>query len=97
MENFPTPVCNRCGSKLIEVKRKVEKSATLQSPVTTTSYKCSNKDCQREIEKKMAELAQKRKDLEAQQAARQAEKEQAQALLQAQKAANPRQISKKKK
>lgn len=97
MQNFPKPTCNRCGSPLIEVKKKVEKSSTLQSPVTTTSYMCSNKECQHEIEKKIAELAQKRKELEAQQAARQAEKEQAMALLQAQKAAQPRQLSKKKK
>lgn len=62
---FPIPRCSRCGSKLIEVKRKSEKSAGQQSPVTTIVYKCSDKSCQAEIDRKMAELRKRRKEQEA--------------------------------
>ncbi len=69
MSKFPTPTCSRCGSKLILLKEKVEKSQNQQSPTTTVTYKCTNKECQAAADKKMAELLQRKKDLEALQAA----------------------------
>lgn len=77
MSNFPIPNCSRCGSKLIQLKEKVEKSSIQQSPVTTIVYKCSNKECQAEIDRKQKELAQKRAELEALQAANAAAAEEA--------------------
>lgn len=63
--HFPVQTCNRCGKNLIELKRKVEKSATQQSPITTTVYKCSDKACQAEIDRKMAEMRKRREEQEA--------------------------------
>lgn len=43
--------CNQCGSFLYTVGKKIEKIDNY-SPVTVTIYKCSNKDCQDDIDKK---------------------------------------------
>lgn len=43
--------CNQCGSPLYIVGKKIEKIDNY-SPITVTIYKCSNKDCQEDIDKK---------------------------------------------
>ena len=43
--------CNQCGSDLILVKEIIEEK-DLPSPVITTIYRCSSKECQEEIDKK---------------------------------------------
>lgn len=44
------PVCNQCGSKLIFVGKSETKDTF--SKVVTTIYKCSDKNCQSDIEKR---------------------------------------------
>lgn len=43
--------CNQCGSFLYVVGKKIEKIDNY-SPITVTLYKCSNKKCQDDIDKK---------------------------------------------
>lgn len=43
--------CNQCGSPLLIVGKKIEQIDNY-SPITVTIYRCSNKDCQSEIDKK---------------------------------------------
>ena len=43
--------CNQCGADLILVKKIIEEK-DLPSPVTALLYRCSNKSCQEEIDKK---------------------------------------------
>jgi len=43
--------CNQCGSDLILVKTIIEDKNS-PSPVTNLIYRCSNKSCQKEINKK---------------------------------------------
>lgn len=43
--------CNQCGSPLLIVGKKIEQIDNY-SPVTVTMYKCSNKECQSDIDKK---------------------------------------------
>lgn len=43
--------CNQCGSLLYIVGKKIEKIDNY-SPITVTLYKCSNKECQDDIDKK---------------------------------------------
>lgn len=43
--------CNQCGSPLFIVGKKTEQIENY-SPVIVTMYKCSNKDCQDDIDKK---------------------------------------------
>lgn len=43
--------CNQCGADLILIKTVIEEK-DLPSPVTTLIYRCSNKECQEEIDKK---------------------------------------------
>lgn len=44
--------CNQCDSKLIVVKKKTEKIEGNRSPVTFVTYRCSDKTCQEDIDKK---------------------------------------------
>lgn len=53
-----TPKCRICGSELIFVKKVTEQIENYKSEVTTTVYRCSNKECQDDIDKK-TELRQK--------------------------------------
>lgn len=46
--------CNQCGSPLIVFKKKTQKIENYLSPITVTVYKCTNKQCQRDIDKKTA-------------------------------------------
>lgn len=43
--------CNQCGSFLYVAGKKIEKIDNY-SPITVTLYKCSNKECQDDIDKK---------------------------------------------
>ncbi len=43
--------CNQCGSPLLIAGKKIEKIDNY-SPITVTIYKCSNKECQADIDKK---------------------------------------------
>lgn len=47
--------CFQCGSPLIFVSEKTEKTDGNMYPMTTTIYRCSNKVCQAEIDKKLNE------------------------------------------
>jgi DNA-directed RNA polymerase subunit RPC12/RpoP len=44
--------CTYCGSKLVLVSEKTAKLDNYASLVTTKIYKCSNKECQSDIDKK---------------------------------------------
>lgn len=44
-------MCNQCGSPLIFVEKRTEQIDNY-SPVTVNIFKCSNKDCQDDIDKK---------------------------------------------
>jgi DNA-directed RNA polymerase subunit M/transcription elongation factor TFIIS len=46
-----TKKCNQCGSFLYVAGKKIEKIDNY-SPITVTVYKCSNKECQDDIDKK---------------------------------------------
>jgi hypothetical protein len=52
-------VCLRCGSKLIQVTKNVEKSEQ-RFPLTVTVFKCSNKVCQDEQDQKFAEQTERK-------------------------------------
>jgi len=49
--NLSQRKCNQCGSPLVLVGKKTEKIDNY-SPVVVTIYKCTNKDCQDDIDKK---------------------------------------------
>ncbi len=55
--------CNICNSKLISVKQTVTR-ADLTFPITNTSYKCSNQECQDAIEARVAETLLKKQERE---------------------------------
>lgn len=46
--------CNQCGSDLIVVESKTQKKETSFSSTTVITYRCSNKACQDEIDKRTA-------------------------------------------
>ena len=46
--------CSQCESKLIIVKVETEKIENHRFPVTITTYRCSNKACQIETDKRTA-------------------------------------------
>lgn len=47
--------CAECGNFLILVDKKVEYVEDQHLPVTTSTYECSDKECQAETNKKTAE------------------------------------------
>ena len=49
-----TPICFQCGSKLILVSKTTVKLEGSRFPQTTLKYRCSNKECQEEIDKQTA-------------------------------------------
>ncbi len=57
--------CHKCGSFLILVSVTVEKVPMQHNPVTTSTYKCSDKSCQDSSEKEMARFIKRREDQEA--------------------------------
>ena len=65
-----TVPCNRCGSLLVQTAKTVEQTAHSQSPVTTVTYTCTNKECQAAFEQRMKELAAKRAEQEKHELAR---------------------------
>ncbi len=51
MKQLTTNKCQQCGSPLILVNRVTETLEGSKFPQTTTVYRCSNKECQEEIDK----------------------------------------------
>lgn len=49
-----TPICFQCGSKLILVSKITTQLEGSRFPQTTLKYRCSNKDCQDEIDRQTA-------------------------------------------
>lgn len=56
----PTLICNRCESPLIQVSKTTEKLDNYLSPMTTTKYICSDKECQAKADAKYAEAEERR-------------------------------------
>lgn len=56
--------CNQCGSDLILIKEVTQMVGEYRAPVTVTTYRCSDKTCQKDIDKKtMARISfQKQQD-----------------------------------
>ncbi|HUD44254.1 MAG TPA: hypothetical protein VMR41_01795 [Patescibacteria group bacterium] len=46
-QNITTHNCSQCGSPLILLKKITEKIEGSRFPQTTSTYKCSNPDCQK--------------------------------------------------
>ncbi|MDO8498385.1 MAG: hypothetical protein Q7S44_01220 [bacterium] len=59
-----SPTCNQCGSKLILLETKVQKLEKSFSAMTTTIFRCSNKICQDEIDKRTAKRIELRNEQE---------------------------------
>lgn len=47
------PKCNQCGANLVLKKTTTQKSEHRFASMTQNSYRCSNKSCQDEIDKKL--------------------------------------------
>ncbi len=62
--NLPTPKCNQCGSDLVLVKKKTAQIGNSFSPMTTTTYRCSDKACQDEIDRMVSKRLQLREERE---------------------------------
>ena len=56
------PLCNQCGSKLIRLAKKTKKVEGQKFPITIITYKCSDKDCQKRIDKERRERLKKEKE-----------------------------------
>lgn len=52
--------CNRCESPLIQVSKTTQKLDNFLSPMTTTKYICSDKECQAKADAKYAEAEERR-------------------------------------
>ena len=48
--------CHRCGNFLILSDEKIEKVEGQYGAVTTSTYICSNKDCQKEMDREIAKM-----------------------------------------
>lgn len=48
--------CHRCGNKLILVDQKTETVPGQYGPVTTSTYHCSDPECQKKIDKDIAKM-----------------------------------------
>lgn len=64
MKKQPESLCFQCGSALIKLDVSVTFVQHTQSAITTTTFRCSNIDCQEKIDKKMAEMTAQRLDRE---------------------------------
>ena len=53
------PLCNQCGSKLIRLTKKTKKIEGQKFPITIVTFKCSDKDCQKRIDKERRERLKK--------------------------------------
>jgi len=62
--NLSIPKCNQCGCDLVLVKQKTEKIGNAFSPMTTTTYRCSNQECQDEIDRRVTKHLQLREERE---------------------------------
>lgn len=56
--------CHRCGSFLLLVGVTVEKDPNQEHPITTSTYHCSDADCQKNAERDLARIVKKRKEQE---------------------------------
>lgn len=56
--------CHRCGSKLILVDQKIETIPGQYGPVTTSTYHCSDEECQKRIDKEIAKMQKQKEEKE---------------------------------
>jgi hypothetical protein len=56
--------CHKCGSPLLLVDQRTETVPGQYSPVTTSTYNCSNEDCQKSTDKELAQMAKKKEEKE---------------------------------
>jgi hypothetical protein len=52
IQTIPALKCSQCGSELILVSQDTQKLEGYSSLITTKVYKCSNEECQKDIDKK---------------------------------------------
>ena len=64
MKKQTTPTCFHCGSPLILVSEVTELKEGSRFPQTTIKYRCSNQECQDEIDKQTAKRIKIVKDKE---------------------------------
>ena len=62
--NLPKPKCNQCGSDLGLVTKKTAQIGNSFSPMTTTTYRCSDQACQDEIDRMVSKRLQLREERE---------------------------------
>lgn len=62
--NSITPKCNQCGCNLVLVKKKTAQIGNSFSPMTTTTYRCSNQECQDEIDRRVCKRIELREERE---------------------------------
>jgi hypothetical protein len=58
------PKCNQCGSDLVLQKTTTQKSEHSFASMTQNSYRCSNKSCQDEIDKRSIKRMELKKEQE---------------------------------
>ncbi len=56
--------CHRCGSKLILVDEKIETVPGQYGPVTTSTYHCSDEECQKTIDKDIEKMKKQKEEKE---------------------------------
>lgn len=64
MKSKTTPICFQCGSPRIFVSEVTEVREGSRFPQTTIKYRCSNDECQEEIDKQTAKRLKVLKDKE---------------------------------
>lgn len=65
MKQTDNPTCFHCGSLLILVSKKKETSQDSNFPRIVLKYRCSNKECQEEIDRQTAKRLKLLKEKEA--------------------------------
>lgn len=48
--------CYKCGSKLLLIDERTESVPGQYSPITTTTYNCSDEECQKNTDKDLAKM-----------------------------------------
>lgn len=64
MTKKDVPLCFHCGSKLILISEVTEKAEGSTFPRTISKYRCSNKECQDEIDRQTAKRMKLKKEKE---------------------------------
>lgn len=54
LSSSSTPICRQCNSPLVFVEKTTQKLENSNFETTTTIYKCSNEECQKDIDSKSA-------------------------------------------